>query len=67
MVIDLYTDYKEKDLLDLSMYFHNNDAYIFLQEIYDKYIEIEAKGIEEIFSSKDKMEECVGASKKCFS
>ena len=57
MIIDLYTDYKEKDLLDLSMYFHNNDAYIFLQEIYDKYIEIEAKGIEEIFSSKDKMEE----------
>ena len=52
MVIDLHTDYKKKDLLDLSMYFHKNEAYVFLQEIYDKYIEVEAKGIEELFSSK---------------
>ncbi len=57
MVIDLYTDYKKKDLLDLSIYFHNNDAYIFLQELYDKYIQVEAEGLEELFSSQDKMEE----------
>lgn len=57
MVIDLYTDYKEKDLLDLSIYFHNNDAYIFLQELYDKYIQVETEGLEELFSNKEKTEE----------
>lgn len=57
MVIDLHTDYKKKDLLDLSMYFHKNEAYAFLQDIYDKYIEVEAKGLEELFSNKEKTEE----------
>ncbi len=57
MHIALDSNYKEKDLLKASIDIKESNAYVFLEDIYDKYLSVPVTGIEEIFSSIDKVAE----------
>ncbi len=52
MVLD--TKYKEKELLDASVDILNNNLYVYLQDVYSKYLFVPAEGIEEMFATMEK-------------
>ena len=51
MQMVLNSHYKDKELLDASMNIENDKAYVFLKDIYSKYLLVPSEGIEEIFKT----------------
>lgn len=52
--LDVYTKYENEKLLNSSVYMEDNNGYIELKEIYDKYIQIPVQDYNNLFSSNEK-------------
>lgn len=57
MHMALDSDYKEKDLLKASIDIKDNNAYVFLEDIYSKYLSVPVEGIEEMFTAFEKIKD----------
>ncbi len=57
MHIALDSDYKEKELLNASIDVLNNQAYVFLQDIYSKNLIVPIDGIDEMFNTLENVKE----------
>lgn len=57
MNMDLTTKYNNKDLLSASMTIKEEEAYIYLNELFDKYIHVPIENFEDIYTSNQFMED----------
>lgn len=57
MNVNLDTTYQKEELLNVDLATKNDIAYIYLEDVFDKYIETPIDGFSEIFESQDMMNE----------
>ena len=57
MNVDFNSTYNNEKLIDLSVYGENGKGYVFLKDIYSKYLSTDIEGYEEIFETTKNQEE----------
>ena len=57
MNMDIYTKYNDKQLLNAKIYGENSKSYIYLEDLYDKYIEAEIDDYDSLFEEKNNKED----------
>lgn len=57
MNIGLDTTYQNKDLIKASLYTKEENAYVYLDKVYDKYIQVPMEGVTEIFNNQNNVKD----------
>lgn len=50
MQMNIHATYDDKDLLNTSMYFQQNEVYLYWKDIYSKYLKLQTSGMDNLFS-----------------
>lgn len=57
--VNMESDYKKKDLLHLDMIYQNEETYVYLKNIYSKFLKVPMNGLEELFSTTQNQEDYI--------